>query len=283
MASPIGSLGATGARRLALFPTGAAPFDRVPCSKQTMMTLLHVICGTFVLVVAPAALVVRKGGRWHRRWGTAFMLAMSVVLFTAGFMWQPKGHIFLFALALVSGYLVFNGYRILARRRRPRADALDDGIDVAAAGMTVVAGLWLIAIAASAGTDLMRSLAPIMAGLGVVAIAFALNDVRGVFGPRSRVGPLIAHFSAMIAAYISAVTAFIVINAHGVPMELRWLVPIGIGTLVITGYSLPYRIPKTVRAKVRARFTGIRRVPVTDGPLEPRPTARVEPTSTPSS
>jgi hypothetical protein len=65
----------------------------------------------------------------------------------------------------------------------------------------------------------MHSLAPIMAGLGAVAIAFALNDVRGIIGPRSRVG-----------AYISAVTAFVVINAHGVPMLLRWFVPISMGT-----------------------------------------------------
>jgi hypothetical protein len=211
-----------------------------------MMTVLHVICGTFVLVVAPAALLVRKGGRWHRRWGRAFMLAMSVVLFTAGFMWQPKGHVFLFALALVSAYLIFNGYRLIARRRRRRDDPLDDGVDIGAAALTAVAGGWLISIAATASNDLMRSLAPIMAGLGVMAIAFAANDVRGIKGPRTRTGSIIAHLSAMIAAYISAVTAFVVINAHGVPMQLRWLVPIGIGTLVITAFSLPYRLPKRI-------------------------------------
>jgi hypothetical protein len=223
-----------------------------------MMTVLHVICGTFVLGVAPAAMLARKGGRWHRRWGTAFMLAMSVVLFTAGFMWQPKGHVFLFALALVSGYLVFNGYRIIARRRRNRPDELDDVIDIAAAALAVAAGVWLVIIAATAPGALMRSLAPIMAGLGVVAAAFAFNDVRGILGPRSRIGWLIAHFSAMIAAYISAVTAFVVINAHGVPMELRWLVPIGLGTLVITAFSLPYRLPKALRAGFAGFFTRAR-------------------------
>jgi hypothetical protein len=219
-----------------------------------MMTVLHVICGTIVLVVAPAALAVRKGGRWHRRWGTTFMLAMSVVLFTAGFMWQPKGHIFLLALALISAYLVYNGYRLIARRRRKRDDQLDAGVDTLAAATTVAAGIWLLFIAATASGALMKSLAPIMTGLGLMAIAFALNDVRGIFGPRSRTGSLIAHFSAMIAAYISAVTAFVVINAHGVPMELRWLVPIGIGTLVISAYSLPYRLPQGMRAGARTLF-----------------------------
>ncbi len=219
-----------------------------------MMTILHVMCGTLVLGVAPAALLVRKGGAWHRRWGTTFMLAMSGVLLSAGFMWQPKGHIFLFALALVSAYLVFNGYRIVVRRRRRKPDDLDNGVDVLAAGATVAAGLWLLWIAATATGELMRGLAPIMAGLGVVAVAFALNDIRGIFGPRTRSGPIIAHFSAMIAAYISAVTAFVVINAHGVPMELRWLVPIGLGTLVITAFSLPYRLPKGLSIAVNAFF-----------------------------
>jgi hypothetical protein len=37
----------------------------------------------------------------------------------------------------------------------------------------------------------------------------------------------------MIAAYVSAVTAFCVINFHGVPMFLRWFVPSAIGTIVI--------------------------------------------------
>jgi hypothetical protein len=217
-----------------------------------MMTVLHVIAGAIVLVVAPAAMLVRKGGRWHRRWGTAFMAAMSVVLLTAGFMWQPKGHLFLFALALVSAYFFLMGIRVVVRRRRRQADALDDGIDIAAAAATIAAGVWLLAIAAGASTLLMRSLAPIMAGLGAVAVAFALNDVRGIIGPRSRVGWVIAHLCAMIAAYISAVTAFVVINAHGVPMQLRWLVPISIGTLVICGFSLPYRLPQRKRIDLRA-------------------------------
>lgn len=224
-----------------------------------MTTVLHVIAGTFVLAVAPAALMVRKGGRWHRRWGLAFMAAMGVVLLTAGFMWQPKGHIFLFALALVSAYLVTSGYRIIIRTRRRRKDPLDDGIDVAAAGASGISGGWLLAIASTATGPLMRSLAPIMAGLGIVAVAFALNDIRGVFGPRTRSGQLIAHFSAMIAAYISAVTAFVVINAHGVPMELRWVVPIAIGTLVISAFSLPYRLPRRITGNFNALFARAKR------------------------
>ncbi len=209
-----------------------------------MMTVLHVIFGTFVLVVAPAALFARKGGRWHRRWGKAFMAAMAMVLFTAGFMWQPKGHIFLLALSFVSAFYIFNGFRVILRRKRRREDALDNGVDIGAAVVTILAAIWLFWIAATPPDKLMRSLSPIMAGLGGIAIAFALNDLRGIFGPRSRNGTLLAHMTAMIAAYISAVTAFVVINAHGVPMQLRWIVPISIGTIVISIFATPYRLPK---------------------------------------
>ena len=83
-----------------------------------------------------------------------------------------------------------------------------------------------------------------MVGIGAIGVSFAANDVLGFIGPRMRNGWLLQHFAGMIAAYISAVTAFVVINAHGVPMELRWIVPIGIGTLVITAFSLPYRLPR---------------------------------------
>jgi hypothetical protein len=77
--------------------------------------------------------------------------------------------------------------------------------------------------------------------------------------PRTRVGWLIAHFSAMIAAYISAVTAFVVINAHAVPMQFRWIVPISIGTLVICGFSLPYRLPRGLAGRMRARAQALSR------------------------
>ena len=83
-----------------------------------MMTVLHVFFGTVALVVAPLAFFARKGGRWHRRFGYAYVLTMAIVLFSAGFLWQAKGHMFLLPLAAVSGYLIFTGYRSVVRHRR---------------------------------------------------------------------------------------------------------------------------------------------------------------------
>lgn len=207
-----------------------------------MTTLLHVVSGTVVLGVAPAALAVRKGGAWHRRFGRAFTWSMALVLLTAGFMWQAKNHVFLMPLAIVSGYLIYDGWRVVARRRRRTPDPMDDTVDVLAALASCCSGAWLFVLAATARDELMRELVPVLIGLGALAIVFALNDLRGIFVTRTRIGWLLAHLSAMLAAYISAVTAFVVINAHQVPMLLRWAVPSAIGTAIITGYSVRERL-----------------------------------------
>jgi len=120
-----------------------------------MMTALHVFFGTVALVVAPAAVFARKGGSWHRRCGFAFMLAMAIVLFSAGFLWQAKGHMFLLPLAAVSGYLIFNGYRAVARNRRRTSDPFEDRVDMLAAGIAVLAALGIVYLAATASTPVL--------------------------------------------------------------------------------------------------------------------------------
>jgi uncharacterized membrane protein len=205
-----------------------------------MMTVLHVFFGTVALVVAPAAVLARKGGRWHQRCGFAFIFAMAIVLFSAGFLWQAKGHLFLVPLAAVTGYLIFNGYRNVVRHRRRVPDPFEDKVDLLAAGVAVAAGFGVIYLAATAATDLMFSIRPALVGIATIAVCFAMNDVLGFTAPRMKVGWLVGHFAGMIAAYIAAVTAFIVINAHDVPMMLRWLVPSLAGGSVIVAYTLRY-------------------------------------------
>jgi uncharacterized membrane protein len=203
-----------------------------------MLTLLHVVFGSLALIAAPAALLVRTGGARHRWFGTVFTIVMAVVLFTAAFLWQSKGHAFLVPLAIVSAYLIFNGWRVIARHRRTVFSRTHLAIDAAAALGVMIAGAVTAWMGWSAATPLMHSIAPALFGIGGIAIAFGINDLLGFTAPRLKIGWLLAHFSAMLAAYISAVTAFVVINAHAVPMMLRWGVPGTIGAVTITAYSL---------------------------------------------
>jgi uncharacterized membrane protein len=203
-----------------------------------MLTAVHVIFGTLALAAAPAALLVRKGGTWHRRFGWAFGLTMAIVLFTAGFMWQAKGHVFLVPLGVISGYLVINGYRVAARRRRRPANRLQDAADILAAAAVIAAGLGAAYLAIWPSSPLLRSIAPALLGIGAIGISFGLNDVLGFLSVRMRAGWLLAHFAALIAAYVSAVTAFLVINAHQAPMLLRWVLPSVLGGSAIVAYTL---------------------------------------------
>jgi hypothetical protein len=205
-----------------------------------MMTVLHVFFGTLALIAAPVAVLMPKGGAWHARFGFSFIFTMAIVLFSAGFLWQKQGHIFLLPLAAVSGYLIFNGYRVIVRRRRRMPDPFEDNVDILAAGVAIAAALGTAYIAATADTPLTVSIRPALVGIAGIAIAFASNDVLGFCSPRSRQGWLLAHFSGMIAAYISAVTAFAVINAHNVPMMVRWIVPSIAGGAIIVAYTLRF-------------------------------------------
>lgn len=216
-----------------------------------MMTVLHVMFGTVALAMVPAALLARKGGAWHRRWGVVFTVAMFVVLLSAGFLWQAKGHLFLVPLGAVSAYLIFNGWRVIARRRRTERDEIEDRIDMLAAWAAIAAGTATAFLGGTAATPLMLSIKPALLGIGAIAIAFGVNDLLGFRSPRLRSGWLLAHLSAMLAAYISAVTAFVVINAHDVPMMFRWLVPSSLGAATIVAYSLRVILPALKAARGR--------------------------------
>jgi hypothetical protein len=221
------------------------------------VTLLHVVAGTFVLAVAPAAMLARKGGRWHRRWGLAFAGAMAFVLATAAFMWQSHGHLFLLFLDAVSAYLIFTGYRTIVRRRRRVRDLRADRIDALGAGFVVLCAVTLAWLGADARTPLMQSLAVVLFALAAIAASFAFLDLTAlVRGRQSKLGSLLMHLSAMIGAYISAVTAFVVINAHGIPMGLRWLVPSLAGSSIIAGFSIAYRRRFARKPAVAATVAG---------------------------
>lgn len=207
------------------------------------VTIVHIAAGTVALLVAPAALLARKGGAWHRRSGAAFMYAMAGVTVTAAAMWQAKGHAFLLFLDVVSLYFVISGYRVLIRRRRDVRDLRADAVDAAAAFAALGSGGALATLGAVATTPLLRGLAIVLLGLGAIGAIFAALELFALgFGAKTRFGWLFYHLSSMLAAYISAVTAFVVINAHGVPMLERWLVPVSLGTTLIVGFSAKYRL-----------------------------------------
>ena len=223
------------------------------------VTFVHVAAGAVVLGIAPLAMIVRKGGRWHRRLGLGFLAAMAGVTITASVMWQQRGHGFLLLLDLVTVYFLVLGYRVLARNRRGTPSRRADALDASFALGALAASVALIAGAFAPSDALLVQLRIVLGSLGSIGAIFAALELVGLaFGPRQRYGWLFSHLAAMIAAYVSAVTAFVVINAHGIPMTLRWFVPVALGALVISAFSAFYRW-KFWRAARAARRSRLRR------------------------
>lgn len=198
------------------------------------LLMVHIAAGSVALVVAPLAMIVRKGGTWHRRWGRAFMISMATVSVTA-FGLGPYFHdLFLVAVGVLSGYLVFGAWRA-ARAHDHRA-----AVDVGAAGTVAVAGVALLLLA-----YLQHSaFSAVLTMFGVICIAAGGVDLYRLSRPAARKAWMYRHLTLALAAYIATVTAFSTVNLHVIPLVARWTWPTVIGTILITWANIHYRKPK---------------------------------------
>lgn len=199
---------------------------------------LHVLCGMVALVVAPGAMLTRKGGTWHRRWGRIYFGSMAVVALTAVVLSLMRSGLFLLLVAIFSFYLALTGVRAL-RRKRP--DIRANAWDWSAAGLTFAGSLGLIAYGA---WGLMAG-----DGFGVVALVFgglggglAGGDLwRFRHPPEAPRAWFFLHMTRMLAAYIATVSAFSAVNFMFLPPVVRWLWPTVIGTMGIAIWVRHYR------------------------------------------
>ena len=202
--------------------------------------MIHILSGGFGLFVAPGAMLTRKGGLWHRRWGKAYFWSMVIVVLTAVLMSLVRFNLFLLLIAVFSFYLAFSGYRVLYRKTpQQRAGIMDWGVAV----------LMLTGGASFIGYGIYLLLIPRIASFGIVAIVFgsiglaaAVSDIRSfLHPPTDKRAWWFSHMSSMLAAYIATVSAFSVVNFHFLPTVARWLWPTVVGTIGITVWTRYYR------------------------------------------
>jgi uncharacterized membrane protein len=191
---------------------------------------LHIASGAVAFVCAPIALLTAKGGRTHRLWGKIYFWAMAVVAATALFLSIVLPIVFLALVAVFSFYAAFSGYRILSLKQLGR-DQKPHFIDWVAA---------LVTLGASGALALMGALHPRLAGgmalvlvvLGIIGVLLAASSLR-IFlrPPADKQFWWFVHMRGMIASYIAAFTAFIVVNLtpHFGNVWWIWLAPTIIG------------------------------------------------------
>jgi len=190
---------------------------------------LHIAAGFTAFVVAPCAMISRKGGEAHRRWGKIFFWSMATVALTAIIIAAYRPIIFLLLVAVFSFYSAFTGYRVLYRKR-PDKGQRATSLDWSAALMTVAGSATLIVLGLFAPSVLRIS--PIIALVfGILGIILAGRDLKKFIRPPAQKSQwFIDHLGGMLGAYLAAVSAFSVVNFDFLPTVVRWLWPTAIGT-----------------------------------------------------
>lgn len=209
-----------------------------------LLLAAHIAAGTTALLAGLVPMLGRKGGSWHVRAGRLYVYCMLAVALTAvGLcLLQPLtlSRLFLTGIAMLSFYLSFSGWR--AARRRSAILARPDQI---LAVVALLVGLLMI------GTG-VRLQAVLFAFFGVLICLFAGLDTRQSLFPRpaGHTEPwMLRHLTRLGGSYISAFTAFLVVNMGRVlPADAPtwmstavWIAPTIVGSILIARTARYYR------------------------------------------
>lgn len=216
------------------------------------------------LLVMPVALVTKKGSRWHRRAGLVFAGAMALAALTglaiaavwlldvslvkslpadaarrsATIVAHRVYGLFFLLLSILLAASVAGGVLSVWGRRNPRAAAIGPGVAL---------GFGVALFGGGLGTTVTGLVvhAPLLIAFGLVGVATGVGELRIAARRSSPAGAWqLRHAQAMLGAATAASTAFAVqwAGRSGGGMSLAaWLVPVALGTVLSTWWSIRLR------------------------------------------
>ncbi|WP_420572706.1 DUF2306 domain-containing protein [Kordia sp.] len=185
----------------------------------TYLIYLHAIMGSIAFIAGFIAIITKKGNNAHKKSGIVFYYSMLAAALSALVIAVLPKHEspFLFTIGLFSSYFIITGYRAL-RFKKPNPKLLLDKI--IAIGMILTGIVMILYPIFMTGTVNI-----VLAIFGTVGILFATKDLITFKNAKKlRQGWLKNHIGKMLGGYISAVTAFVVVNQF-IPGIAGWLVP----------------------------------------------------------
>ncbi len=200
---------------------------------------IHIAAGVVALASGTVAVVTRKGGQRHRNAGRIYVMTMAVVVVTAMPIALADSNLFLFTIAIFSGYLVFTGDRVLSRKRPEPGVA--NMVDWIGHTTMLVAGIGMIALGTrNILTDV--ALGPVLVVFGLIGSILAVRELYEIFRPPAdQMAWFYRHLGFMGGGFIATVTASATVNLSMLPPLARWLGPTAVGVPLIIYATWTYQ------------------------------------------
>lgn len=195
-----------------------------------ILVITHAVTGSLGLMTGLVAIIVKKGGITHKRFGRFFYYSMLSTACLALFVSVLPNHEspFLFVIGIFSSYFILTGYRAVRfKNKNPEL------FDYIISWVMIITGLCMIAIP----MILSKEMNIVLSVFGFAGLIFSIQDVFIYRRPEDlKLNWLKVHLGKMMGAYISAVTAFVVVNQI-LPGVYGWIAPGVIGGVFIALWS----------------------------------------------
>ena len=196
-----------------------------------VLILFHAFCGGVALIAGSLSMLFKKGAKPHKKSGITFYYAMVVFGLTAlivSCLPQHKSP-FLFSVGIFSLYFVLSGKSSLRFKHESPNLFFDKLLSI----IMIITGVLMIFLPVL----MNKSINVILLVFAVTGISFSVRDLI-IFNNAEKLkkGWLKLHLGKMMGGYISAATAFVVVN-NVFPSYTGWFIPGIIGGFVIA-YSM---------------------------------------------
>ncbi len=188
----------------------------------------HAFFGGAALLTGFISIISKKGKLIHRKSGKLFYYAMLCSAVTALIIAVLPKHEspFLFSIGIFSSYFILTGYRAL----NFKSESINLLIDKIISWAMIITAVLMILY----NPIFNQRINIVLSVFGILGLFFSVRDLV-LFKDitRLRRGWLKLHLGKMIGGYISAATAFVVVN-NFFPIFYGWFIPGIVGGIYIT-------------------------------------------------
>lgn len=210
------------------------------------LLIIHIIAGSIGLFTGTINIIRKKGDKPHILIGKFFFYGM-IINAVAGFVMSIlHDNIFLLIIAVFSFYLTATGQRFLSLKKLDKGQK-PKSIDWIITSVMIVFALFFIAYGAALVVN-QNNFGTVLLVFGGISLLMARKDILIYKGKiKFKNYWLLIHIQRMIAAYIAALTAFLVVNNSYLPPVVAWLMPTVILTPLIFYWSGKNAIKKSTK------------------------------------